>query len=77
MMRKGISIKKVIEPPVVDIKVNVDELTIANHLTTVEWVKTELQKPIDKLFKAKPELKNSLYLSARKKGCSSRNFFFD
>ncbi len=39
------------------IKVNVDELTIANHLTTVEWVKSELQKPIDKVFKAKPELK--------------------
>jgi hypothetical protein len=39
------------------IKVNVDELTIANHLTTVEWVKTELEKPIDKVFKAKPELK--------------------
>lgn len=39
------------------IKVNVDELTIANHLTTVEWVKTELQQPLDKLFKAKPELK--------------------
>lgn len=39
------------------IKVNVDEITIANHLDTVEWVKTELQKPIDKVFKAKPELK--------------------
>jgi hypothetical protein len=39
------------------IKVNVDELTIANHLSTVEWVKTELQKPIDKIFKAKPNLK--------------------
>ena len=39
------------------IKVNVDELTIANHLASVEWVKTELQKPIDKLFKAKPTLK--------------------
>lgn len=39
------------------IKVNVDELTIANHLTTVEWVKTELEKPIDKVFKAKPQLK--------------------
>jgi hypothetical protein len=39
------------------IKVNVDELTIANHLTTIEWVKGELQKPIDKLFKAKPNLK--------------------
>ena len=39
------------------IKVNVDELTIANHLSTVEWVKTELKKPIDKLFKAKPTLK--------------------
>jgi hypothetical protein len=25
MMRKGISIKKVIEPPVIDVKVNVDE----------------------------------------------------
>jgi hypothetical protein len=39
------------------IKVNVDELTIANHLSTVEWVKVELKKPIDKLFKAKPTLK--------------------
>jgi hypothetical protein len=39
------------------IKVNVDELTIANHLATIEWVKGELQKPIDKLFKAKPNLK--------------------
>jgi hypothetical protein len=39
------------------IKVNVDELTIANHLTTVEWVKAELEKPIDKVFKAKPQLK--------------------
>ena len=39
------------------IKVNVDELTIANHLATVEWVKAELKKPIDKLFKAVPELK--------------------
>lgn len=39
------------------IKVNVDELTIANHLTTVEWVKTELEKPIEKVFKAKPQLK--------------------
>ena len=39
------------------IKVNVHELTIANHLSTVEWVKTELQKPIDKIFKAKPNLK--------------------
>jgi len=39
------------------IKVNVDELTIANHLSTVEWVKAELKKPIDKLFKAKPTLK--------------------
>jgi hypothetical protein len=39
------------------IKVNVDELTIANQLTTVEWVKTELEKPIDKVFKAKPQLK--------------------
>jgi len=25
MMRKGISIKKVIEPPVIDIKVNIDD----------------------------------------------------
>ena len=39
------------------IKVNVDELTIASHLSTVEWVKNELKKPIDKLFKAKPSLK--------------------
>ena len=39
------------------IKVNVDELTIANHLSTIEYVKTELKKPIEKLFKAKPELK--------------------
>jgi hypothetical protein len=39
------------------IKVNVDELTIANHLATIEYVKTELKKPIEKLFKAKPELK--------------------
>jgi hypothetical protein len=39
------------------IKVNVDELTIASHLTTVEWVKNELQKPIDNVFKAKPSLK--------------------
>jgi hypothetical protein len=39
------------------IKVNVDELTIANHLNSVEWVKTELLKPVDKLFKAKPTLK--------------------
>jgi hypothetical protein len=39
------------------IKVNVDELTIANHLSTVEYVKSELQKPIDKIFKAKPNLK--------------------
>ena len=42
------------------IKVNVDELTIANHLTTVEWVKTELEKPIDKLFKAKQSIKAEL-----------------
>lgn len=39
------------------IKVNVEETTIANHLATVEWVKTELQKPIEKLFKAIPNLK--------------------
>jgi len=39
------------------IKIKVDELTIANHLSSVEWVKTELQRPIDKVFKAKPELK--------------------
>jgi hypothetical protein len=39
------------------IKVNVDEITIANHLSIVELVKTELQKPIDKVFKAKPNLK--------------------
>jgi hypothetical protein len=39
------------------IKVNVDELTIANHLSTVEYVKTELSRPIDKVFKARPNLK--------------------
>lgn len=39
------------------IKVNVEETTIANHLATVEWVKTELKKPIEKLFKAIPNLK--------------------
>jgi hypothetical protein len=39
------------------IKVISDENTFANHLTTIEWVKEELKKPIDKLFKAKPKLK--------------------
>lgn len=39
------------------IKVNVDELTIATHLSTVEWVKNELKKPVEQIFKAKPELK--------------------
>jgi hypothetical protein len=39
------------------IKIKVDELTIANHLSSVEWVKTELQRPIDKVFRAKPNLK--------------------
>lgn len=39
------------------IKVNVEETTYANHLATVEWVKNELKKPIEKLFKAIPNLK--------------------
>jgi hypothetical protein len=39
------------------IKVISDENTFANHLTTIEWMKEELKKPIDKLFKPRPELK--------------------
>jgi hypothetical protein len=38
------------------IKVHVEENTIATHLSTVEWVKRELQKPIDTVFKAKASL---------------------
>jgi len=33
-----------------------DETTFSNHLASVEWIKRELQKPIDKLFKAIPTL---------------------
>jgi hypothetical protein len=33
-----------------------DETTFYNHLSSVEWVKKELQKPVDKLFKAIPKL---------------------
>lgn len=39
------------------IKVNVDELTIQNHITTVEFVKNQLKKPINNIFLPKPELK--------------------
>jgi hypothetical protein len=39
------------------IKVHIEEATYASHLSTVEWVKNELQKPIDKVFKASPEFK--------------------
>jgi nitrogen regulatory protein PII-like uncharacterized protein len=38
------------------IKVEIEESTIQSHLATVEWVKSELKKPIEKIFKANPEL---------------------
>jgi len=53
------------------IKVNVEETTYANHLATVEWVKNELKKPIDKLFKAIPELKRCFDCPI-KENCSSK-----
>jgi hypothetical protein len=33
-----------------------DETTFSNHLASIEWVKNDLKKPIDKVFKAKPTL---------------------
>lgn len=50
------------------IKVNIDILTIANHLSLVEFIKNELKKPIHKLFIAKPELKRC-YECAIKDNC--------
>lgn len=38
------------------IQIEVEEATLQSHLATVEWMKSELKKPIDKLFKAKPKL---------------------
>jgi hypothetical protein len=53
------------------IKVNVEETTYANHLATVEWVKNELKKPIDKLFKAIPNLKRCFNCPI-KENCTSK-----
>jgi len=53
------------------IKVISDENTFANHLTTIEWMKEELQKPIEKLFKAKPKLKDCFECPI-KDNCSSK-----
>ena len=33
-----------------------DETTFYNHLASVNWVKKEIQKPVDNLFKAIPTL---------------------
>ena len=38
------------------IKVHNEENTFATHLSTVEWLKRELTKPIEQIFKAKPTL---------------------
>lgn len=53
------------------IKVHVEENTIATHLSTIEWVKGELQKPMEAVFKAKPSLIrcNECFI---KDNCSSR-----
>ena len=53
------------------VKVHVDENTIATHLSTVEWVKGELKKPISSVFKAKPQLVrcNECFI---KDNCSSK-----
>lgn len=39
------------------IKVHTDENTFATHLSTVEWMKSELKKPVEQIFKAKPSIK--------------------
>jgi hypothetical protein len=38
------------------IKVHNEENTFATHLSTVEWLKRELTKPVEHVFKAKPTL---------------------
>lgn len=53
------------------IKIISDENTFANHLTSIEWMKEELQKPVEKLFKARPKLKECSECPI-KENCSSR-----
>jgi hypothetical protein len=51
------------------IKVTSDENTFSNHLTTIEWMKEELKKPVEKLFKARPGL-NRCFKCPIKDTCS-------
>ena len=53
------------------IKVINDEATIEQHLLAVSYIKKELEKPLDKVFKAKPELLRCLDCAIRE-NCNYR-----